>query len=381
MGLAMTVAQPDSPQPQLEPIAALARDANRLHEAYQLRYSGHVRLTRDLAGLDRLIADLRDVQDRAERAAASSEGRWPALLGILARRLEEYEVERGAVAQIQAAASRNDRHASALTSRARLVLHRYVRHFAGHSRRDRDLERLREMAADLQQLADALHPLAQHIHLRTVAEEIGGVLGFVAFFRAEFAEISEARRSGGVAMQSAVLLQLVERLHGDWQREVTSQPPETRRIALVQRYLDAMDGVLEGLATVNHANLPDEHQAGLNQASQLLAVWRAEHASTVAVHGQLTPPERAEALWQRADALWQVFRGRWTGELQHPSEVPWLAEIADCLDEIERQLFVIASDPLAGAALVDADRLARLTDALVLVERTCDAATAAQQAG
>ncbi|MSQ83751.1 MAG: hypothetical protein EXR77_12845 [Myxococcales bacterium] len=358
-----------------EAITALARSANRLHESFVLRYAGHVRLTRDLDGLDRLIDSLRQVQTQAQRSAAHAEGRWQALLGIIERRLDEYTHERGAVAQIQAAAGTNDRRASLLTSRARLVLHRYVRHFAGQSRRGRDLELLREMTMDLDELATALRPVSAGIHLRTVAEEIGAVQGFVDFFRAEFEEISLARRSGSRIEQSELLAQLIADLARRWEREVLGQGKATRRLGLIQRLVAALDGALDALLAIAHANMPPEHDEAVQVATARLVFWQAELQATVDAHVALSPSERAEALWNRGEALFAQFRGRWYGELQHPSEQTWLSEMADALDEVERQQVQYAESGVE----VPVERLARLRDGLVLVEKSFDAATALVQ--
>ncbi|MBM4341854.1 MAG: hypothetical protein FJ100_00555 [Deltaproteobacteria bacterium] len=353
----------------------MARAANQLHDDYLLRYAGHVRLTRDLPGLDRLIAGMRQVQSLAQANAGQSQGRWQSLLGIVERRLDEYTHERGAVAQIQAAAGTNDRRASRLTSRARLVLHRYVRHFAGQARRDRDVQRLREMTNDLEALALALRPVSAGIHLRSVAEEIGAVQGFVEFFRAEMDEIQLARRSGGRAEQSATMASVLDGLQHAWTREVADQPVATRRLGLCTRYVAAVDEVLEGLLTIAHANLPVEHDTAVRAATAALDAWQRETERTLAAQRALSPQARAEALWNRADALFAEFRGRWTGEYRHPSERQWIADMADALDEAERQL----TDLAAEVELVPADRLARLRDALVLVEKTYDSTTAATQ--
>lgn len=360
-----------------EPIAALARQANQLHDDYLSRYCGHVRLTRNLPALDRLIDHARSLCARAQshaedQPAQQGEERWQALAGILQRRLDEYTAERGAVAQIQAAAGTNDLRASALTSRSRLVLHRYVRHFAGMPRRSRDLQRLLEMTADLQALADALRPVSVGIHLRSVAEEIGAVNGFVAFFRAEAEEIAQARRSGSLADQSDNWSALLGDLHAGWQQEVLGQPPETRRLGLIDRYVAALDAVVDGLATVSHANLPESHGEALSRATAMLGLWQAVAAEAVALHGTAPPALRRTALLNRAESLWQTFRGRWSGELLHHSERTWLCQIADAMDEVERQLAELTAHDEAEPQA----ELARVRDRLVLVEKTFDGTTA-----
>lgn len=355
------------------PIAALAREMNQLHSEFNHHFAGQVRLTRDLPALELLLAALQALRTRAEAEAGHSEGRWQALLDLIDRRLEEVQHERGAVAQIQASANQADRQAAQLTARARLVLHRFVRHFAGQARRTRDLERLREIFADLDALFDQLRPLAPAISLRSVGEEIGAVGGFVDLLRAEDHELQLARRGGSLLQQSQNWQTLLQSLTEGWAAEVLAQPRALRRPGLVARYVAALDGVVDGLMTTRHANLPDDHEVALATAVRELVRWQDELAALQVERQATAAAELAEALWQRAQGLWQAHVGQARPAVDNAeaagAERRYLSQLADALDELERQLSELqASDADAVATA----RLAWLRDSLVAVERAHD---------
>lgn len=330
-------------------------------------------MTRDLAGLDVLLAALEGLRERAVAESGHSEGRWQALLDLIDRRLGEYQSERGAVAQIQASATPTDRQAAQLTARARLVLHRFVRHFAGQSRKTRDIERLREISADLDALFALLRPLAHNIHLRSVAEEIGAIGGYVDLLRSEEPELLLARRSGSLLQQSQNWQELLRILTAGWAREMLDQPREVRRPGLMARYVAALDGVVDGLMTTRHANLPDDHELALSAAARELVRWQDDLRALEAERLATEPTPLAEALWQRAQELWQDHAGTQRGApdnaLAAAQERRYLSQLADQLDEIERQLSVLHD---LSPALVVAPRLAWLRDSLVAVELAHD---------
>lgn len=363
-----------------QPVVLLARELAALQHAFVLRYEGHVRLTRRLSGLDTLIAQLQGLQARALQAAPAQEGRWPLLLDVMERRLAQWQEERGAIAQLQAASHSRDREAALLTSRARFVLHRFVRHFAGQSRRSRDAALLREMRDDLQAHFAQLRPLATAgIHLRTVAEEIGAVGGFVQFFEAELGELAAARMAGSLADQSDTWGMVLRTLRDGWQVEVGQLERRLRRPALVQRYASAMDEALEGLLTIRHANLPDAHERRVQEAATLAAQWQEEADTTQAVVAATSDDERRALLLSRARDLYIAWRSQSRPEPQ-PGDQSWLRPLCDQLDEIERQWTLLVAQMPADGYEPDgpqhqaSDDLAWLRDTLVAMERAYDGA-------
>ena len=346
---------------------------NRLHQEFILRFAGHVRMTRDINRLDALIVEMEVLRHQASREAFQSEGRWKTLLDLLDRRLQEYTAERGAVAQIQASAGVQDRLASQWTARARVVLHRFARHFSGQPRRSRDVERLADILLDINEIVEVLRPLTGSIHLRSVAEEISAVVGYAEFLAAERDELLEARHAGTLLDQSDNWQVLLANLEQGWSVEVQSQPQVTWRIGLVERYIRSLDGVLEGLLTARHANLPDQHELALGRAALLLVRWQDGLAAAQQLQNHRTAQEKEAALWAGANALVEQFLHHWIGGHAQAMEQAALRDLIDRLDEVERQLLALC-DP--ATLTHQAAKLAWLRDALVVAEKHFDQAPA-----
>ena len=240
-----------------------------------------------------------------------------------------------------------------------------------HHCRSRDAALLREMRADLQGFFAQLRPLATAgIHLRTVAEEIGAVGGFVQFFDSELGELTAARMAGSLADQSDTWGMVLRTLREGWQVEVMSLQRPLRRPELVQRYASAMDEALEGLLTIRHANLPDAHERRVQEAATLAAQWQEEADATRAAVEATPPYVRRAQLLDRARDLYIAWRSQTRPEPQ-PGDRGWLGPLCDQLDEIERQWTELAA---AETDVQVGDELAWLRDMLVAMERAFDAA-------
>ena len=347
----------------------LLRRLDELHLRFQLHFAEHVRLTRDLRLLDALIAETQELADHAAQAAlARPDDDWLRLRLAMQRRLEVYTETRGAIAQAHAAAGLRDREASLLTGRGRLVLHRYVRHFAGQQRRTRDPGRLQEMIDDLLGLWRHLEPLATRLQVPSVAEEVSAVGQFIGFFMAEREELQTASRAGSRLEQAEGAAQLLADLQTDWEVLVRATARPLRRLGLLDRLIGTLDDVLGALLALRHANMPDAHETAVQRASELLVQWRDERAVTANVQALAPAPTPELRAWARE--LFQTWRLQIAGE-KAKRDRAWLAVQCDRLEEIERLLTERAG------GLEDPD-LAWVRDVLVAMERSFDGVVAAQ---
>ncbi len=350
--------------------ADLLHRLDELHLRFQLHFVDHVRLTRDLRRLDALIAESEALAVEADAAAqVAPEDDWQRVALAQARRLETYVEARGAIAQAHAVAGLRDREASLLTGRGRLVLHRYVRHFAGQQRRTRDPGRLQEMIDDLLALWRQLEPLATRLQVPSVAEEVSAVGQFIGFFMAERDELRTAWRAGDRAAQSAAQAEILATLEADWQALVLATPRHLRRLGLLDRLITTLDQSLETLMALRHANLPDAHEALVQRAAARLVAWQDERAATA--RAQLDAPPPLAELHAQAQALFQAWRQRVAGD-KAKRDRAWLALQCDRLEEVERLLTAHAG------GLEDAE-LAWVRDILVAMERSFDAVVVAQE--
>ncbi len=343
---------------------------DELHLRFQLHFVDHVRLTRDLRQLDALIAEAEDIARRAVQGAQERpQDDWPRVDLAIQRRMEVYTAARGAIAQAHAVAGLRDREASLLTGRGRLVLHRYVRHFAGQQRRTRDPGRLQEMIDDLLALWRHLEPLAKRLQVPSVAEEVSGVGRFIGFFLAERDELTAAWRSGSRMEQAEGLAEVVENLRADWQALVVATPRHLRRLGLLDRLIGTLDQALGMLMALRHANMPEIYEETVRQAAELLVQWQDERAATADLQALAPAPNLELQAYGRE--LFRNWRQQIAGD-KAKRDRAWLATQCDRLEEIER----ILTERAAG--MEDAE-LAWLRDALVAMERSHDGIVAAQQ--
>jgi hypothetical protein len=350
--------------------AELLKQLDALHLRFQLHFADHVRLTRDLRLLDALIAEGQAIAAQAaEVQPPEPDDAWLRLSLAMQRRLELYTEARGAIAQAHAVAGLRDREASLLTGRGRLVLHRYVRHFAGQSRRTRDPGRLQEMIDDLLNLWRQLEPLAKRLQVPSVAEEVSAVGQFIGFFMAERDELQKAWRSGSRLEQADGLAEVVANLQADWQLLVLPTPRPLRRLALLDRLIGTLDDALGGLMALRHANMPDTHETLVQRASELLVQWHDERALTA--EAQALAPAESSQLRALGRELFQDWRGRIAGE-KSKRDRTWLAVQCDRLEEVERLL-------TERAGGLEDPELAWIRDALIAIERSHDGVVAAQE--
>lgn len=320
--------------------------------------------------LDQLIRESEEIVELATAVAGQRpQDDWPRLHAAVERRLEAYTEARGAIAQAHAVAGLRDREASLLTGRARLVLHRYVRHFAGQSRRTRDPGRLEEMIDDLQVLWKLLDPLMKRLQVPSVAEEVHAVGQFIGFFEAERAQLREAWHSGSRLEQSEGLGVVIANLHLDWNTLVVPTPRHARRLGLLDRLIGSLDLALETLMALRHANMPEAHEERLALASRLLVAWQDERQKTLDVQQEIQTSE--DELREMGRALYQTWREQVTGERANRDR-QWLAVLCDRTEEIER-LLTLRQPERADPELL------WLRDVLVAMERSYDSVVAAQQ--
>lgn len=361
--------------------ADLQRRLDELHLRYQLRFADHVRLTRDLEQLDVLITEVEAVVEQARQAAPPPEqlgdGQWERLFDCADRRMRGYVEARGAIAQAQSVAGLRDRDASLLTSRARLVLHRYVRHFAGHDRRTRDLGRMDEIIADLLAIFLELRPMMGRIQVPSVGEEIEAVNQFLGFFHAERREIEEAWRSGGRDDQSRALGVVADDLYEAWHLLVADEDRAMRRPALLDRLVGSLDRVLEALMTISHANMAEDHEIRVARAARDLVRWQDEREASAQARQALPDDKLVEGLRQRAQGIFKAWRDQMTGELAS-RDLGQVRGLCDRLDEVERQLAEVAERSATHADPALASKLAWTRDVLVAMERTYDQILGAQ---
>jgi hypothetical protein len=329
-----------------------AERLSELEATYRLRFHGHGRLTRDVRVLDGLRSALLGLADDP----ATDE----ALHARIAQLREDWQNDRAGIAQAQAQANAAELQASHLTLQARLVLHRYVRHFSGRPRRNRDQALLAEIVADLQRIGGQLRPLRAQLQLTVVQQEVDAIGEFIGFFLSERGEVAAAWQAGSLADRSRAAAECIEELAATWQALVASTPPALRRPETLQRMVASLAAALDTLHGLQHANLPAVHSERIARASGLSSTWQSETDRSAAARARLPTAELGQVLAAHAAEVvveWQA---------SPDASVEVLCGWCDRLDDLERQLRALTPEYVA-AEVVDGVR-----DALVVLERSHD---------
>ncbi|MCO4761537.1 MAG: hypothetical protein KC502_08545 [Myxococcales bacterium] len=202
-------------------------------------------------------------------------------------------------------ATEADRALATLLTRARLVLHRYARHFGGQHRATRDLSRLVEARIALVALTRRAQPLAIQASDPLLQQEARALPRFIEFLVQEQGEISDGLGSAGRLEQAQALGAICATLQDGWLAEVKAVHRLARRPGLLDRYIGAIDEVLGRMGAVRHANLPDAHEQAIATVSQWQTDWLAERAQTLAEQAAAGQQTCQNALIDHAAAIWQ----------------------------------------------------------------------------
>lgn len=222
-------------------------------------------------------------------------------------------------------------------TRARLVLHRYARHFGGQHRSTRDLGRLAEARIALVSLTRQAQPLAAAAADPALQQEARALPRFIEFLVQEQGEISDNLAASGRLDQARALGAIAATLEEGWLSEVVPVHRLARRPALLKRYLQSLREVHDRMGAVRHANLPDAHERAMETVSAWMDAWQLEHEQTQAEQTQAGASTCHDALAGHAQAIWE----RISAEVEHGVEDATLDTLrarCDRLDEVITQL-------------------------------------------
>ena len=163
-----------------------------------------------------------------------------------------------------------------LLTRARLMLHRYARHFGGQHRATRDLGRLSEARVGLVALTRAAQPLAAAATDADLKQEARALPRFIEFLVQEQGEITDNLAASGRLDQARALGAIAATLEDGWLAEVRPVHRLARRPALLLRYLQSVAEVQDRMGAIRHANLPEAHERAIATVAAWQAQWQDE---------------------------------------------------------------------------------------------------------
>jgi len=343
--------------------------------AYQLHFAGRSRLTRDLGRIEGLWTSAQAVLAEARQLDASAQER-AALVTRAEHQVSIYATERDAIAAAQRAAGASGRQAAVAAQRARIVVHRYIRHFAGQSRSTRDVALLADVLACLEPLAAEMERLGAAT-MPSAQEDLRWVAAHVAQFREERKAIAQASTDAPQDEQVSLLAQIANGLFAAYRTHFANQLRLTRRPELLARLIQAAEQVRDRMETLRLQGLRDDHNdANLDIVAQRVRAWRLELAAIRAERQRTSLPALVADLETAANAELESYAEHFAGQDRRTRDLDRLCAICDRLDEIERQLTHL--DEVREIPMLEA-RLATVRDALALYQDEYDAIAAAKK--
>ncbi|MDP2313940.1 MAG: hypothetical protein Q8P41_13620 [Pseudomonadota bacterium] len=302
--------------------------AETIHDRYRKSFVGRSRATRDLALLDSLITD-------TERLVAS--GVDAGLRTTVDERLALYRSERTEIAAIQAGGPAAIA-AWRLAEWSEVNFSRYLRHFAGKARPTRDLGLLTEMATEEAAWIAAM-PALDNSRLNARRDQMEANL---RLFRTEIAAIGDARNAMAPAEHARVLATAANTQFGLYRTHFEGKPRNTRRPALLERIIDALETIRTSMVRVREQGVSTEvHAANITKVTERIAHHRGELVRIRQARAEARGSTLGAALGTEANKFFEAYRQEFSGKSRETRNLAALGEHCDALQEMARTMKVL----------------------------------------
>lgn len=227
--------------PNVKAAARLGTRANLVFGLYRRHFAGHSRSTRDLALLDDIIEQLRAIGGQlrdllaAERIAIAEDH-----AGVVERQIEMYVSEAEQIRSAQDGASGSDR-TGILASVANQQFTMYRAHFAGKPRVSRRPQLLERIVGTLDGIAPQMQALIDSGEgVDTNTKNLGIVKERAGAYRAELANVEQARQNASVFELIDALGQAANAVFEEYAQHFAGQSRETRDLTLLTTLCDRL---------------------------------------------------------------------------------------------------------------------------------------------
>lgn len=305
--------------------------AESIHDRYRKAFVGRARATRDLALLDTLIADTEALLaagvDSTEQAKVDD-------------RLALYRNERVEIAAVQVGGAK----AVAgwrLAEWSDINRARYMRHFAGKSRPTRDLGLMTEMALEEAAWLSAM-PKIDNSRLAAQREQMEANKRLYA---AERTAIADARAALAPAEQARVLATAANSQFAHYRLHFQGQPLQSRRPALLQRVIDALEAIRVSMVRVRDQGIvTDVHVANLAKVTERITHHRGELARIKKARTEARGTAIGASLGDDANKRFEIYRQAFAGQPRDTRDLAALSEHCDVLHELLRAMQSLDSE-------------------------------------
>lgn len=315
--------------------AEFLRRADQLHGRYRYLFAGKPRATRPLDQMDGLIRDIEALAADATTSGASQDART-----TIDERRDLYVKERDAIRSARALGPSFVR-GTELSTRARLVFDQYGRHFAGQSRRTRDVALLVELIGELETIEHELGGIMEDLDASNLADDLQSVRTSIGQYRDEVDAIHAARADADAESLMSDLARTANSQFSIYRTHFAGKDRLSRRPALLRRVVTTLEE-LEASMKKLQADLSGEpaetnaRNAGI--VADRLTSYRAESNEIGRVRESTTPESLIAALGRAANAIMDEYNGHFAGQDRATRDLGLLGDLIDRLWQIEQQM-------------------------------------------
>lgn len=340
---------------------------------YAMHFSGHSRLTRDLALLDGMLASARQLLQDAREAKGEARKE---LLATVQKQIELYGSERTAIAEAKRAVGPAGVAVAQVIERSSYAAHRYTRHFANQERGSRDAGMLLDVITELQAMKDEVDVHRQTLSEDGFADDVEVLERRIDLFLKERRAIAEARTEDTRDAQSGVLARAANTMFALYREGFAGQKRVSRRPELLARMIESLEDIRDRMeALVAQGFHDDQHDRNHEIVLGRIEAWQTEVDAIREARRAAALPDLVDELWTAAQAELATYGEHFAGMTRKTRDLDKLRGICDRLDEIERQLTALAQ----VQAWTELDRhLSTTRDALSLYQREYDEIVKAQ---
>ncbi len=306
-------------------LEAMTAQADAIHNRYRSQFAGRSRASRDIAALDKLIAD-------AESLHASLPADADGLRQTLGEWKTLYAAERENIAKIQ---SGGPEMQAAWTAAewALLTFYRYNRDFAGQNRLTRDVALLASIVAEQEGwIALARGKAGLEDQVKRMEEHL-------AMYKKELGEIPSARARVSPAERARLLANLANHQFALYRLHFAEKPRHSRRPGLLARLLSSLQGLHAEMVTVRDQGVKTEaHAQNLAKVAERIRHHNDERANIERARMARTTREVAGAIGDDANQLLAAFRKDFAGQARQTRDIAKLAELCERMQEVARTM-------------------------------------------
>lgn len=294
-----------------------------LSDAYAKEYAGRRRDTRDLARLDRMIADARSIVAVLERRLGPLR---PAERDVLDRargQVALFTKDRAAITEVKAQPpiAPEEVLLRALATRAIVAVGLLRRAF--HEGADRvDLALLTEIIELLEAVERGMVERVPSAPRPWIVENLSGIRMDLATCRRQHLGLVEAWSSGDEASRLGYLRALAENKIALWDADVDGIPTEVRRPTRLRHVAAALRTIADRIRAVGSLTAADVDV--LAEIEQRAEVIEAERAGLVAAREAATPDSIARILDGEIATVRRLYKENFAGRARRDVSLPLL---------------------------------------------------------